>query len=205
MRWVLTFDDGPGPSTGALLDVLDAAGVRATFFVLGRNVEEAPWDEAPGGAARARALAVRALRGGHALGNHSWSHQYPIDGDAFLDELDRVDALIRALRREAGVAVDTPIPVRLPFGPQTDDARLAALARRGRAHAHWSAAFEDWTRPPAGALAEQLCAYAARHEHDPSPPVLLLHDGGISRDRHGYDRSPTVEAVRRLCAQSGLL
>src|SRR5512144_3274869 len=37
--FALTFDDGPGPSTSALLDVLRDSGVRATFFLLGRNVE----------------------------------------------------------------------------------------------------------------------------------------------------------------------
>ena len=40
--YALTYDDGPGPSTEALLDVLEAAGARATFFLLGRNLCEAP-------------------------------------------------------------------------------------------------------------------------------------------------------------------
>ena len=40
-RVALTFDDGPGPATTALLDVLAARGVTATFFLLGKNVERA--------------------------------------------------------------------------------------------------------------------------------------------------------------------
>lgn len=41
-RVALTFDDGPGPSTPAILDALAINAVRATFFVLGRQVESHP-------------------------------------------------------------------------------------------------------------------------------------------------------------------
>ncbi|MFC4905698.1 polysaccharide deacetylase family protein [Actinomadura gamaensis] len=58
----LTFDDGPGPYTAHLLDVLKAAGARATFFMLGENV---------GGY---KADVRRMVLEGHQLGNHSWSH-----------------------------------------------------------------------------------------------------------------------------------
>ncbi|MEV5568575.1 polysaccharide deacetylase family protein [Spirillospora sp. NPDC052269] len=58
----LTFDDGPGPYTAHLLDVLKGAGARATFFMLGQNV---------GGH---RAEVRRMVLEGHQLGNHSWSH-----------------------------------------------------------------------------------------------------------------------------------
>ncbi|HEX2312116.1 MAG TPA: polysaccharide deacetylase family protein [Thermomonospora sp.] len=58
----LTFDDGPGPYTGRLLDHLAKARVRATFFVLGELV-------------RPNARTVRRIAAeGHELANHSWSH-----------------------------------------------------------------------------------------------------------------------------------
>jgi hypothetical protein len=60
-RAALTFDDGPGPITSELLDVLRDAGWPVTFFVLGKNVEEAAWCGDPG---RARAVVVRDLRAG---------------------------------------------------------------------------------------------------------------------------------------------
>ncbi len=45
----LTFDDGPDPrGTPAVLDALEAAGVKATFFVLGERVEQHPDDPASG-------------------------------------------------------------------------------------------------------------------------------------------------------------
>jgi hypothetical protein len=58
----LTFDDGPELNTAYLLDVLATHRIRATFFVLGRQVERHPQ------------LARRMLGGGHEIGNHSYSH-----------------------------------------------------------------------------------------------------------------------------------
>src|SRR5205809_1708056 len=98
MPFTLTFDDGPGPSMPALLDVLRDAQVGAMFFMTGCNIEEPAWDRA----AHARAMTVRALAEGHELGNHSMSHARAWttadDGAAFMREVPRMDALIRALR-----------------------------------------------------------------------------------------------------------
>ena len=75
----LSFDDGPGPSTPLLLDVLHAASCRATFFLLGRNL------------AGALDVAARMAREGHRLGNHTRSHAKPgtLSDDALIDELGR--------------------------------------------------------------------------------------------------------------------
>ncbi|HZL31342.1 MAG TPA: polysaccharide deacetylase family protein [Pseudolabrys sp.] len=60
---VLTFDDGPWPTTTPrVLNALKAECVRATFFLLGRNVDAHP------------ALVRRALAEGHSLGHHTYSH-----------------------------------------------------------------------------------------------------------------------------------
>lgn len=60
---VLTFDDGPWPTTTPkVLDALKHECVRATFFLLGRNAEAYP------------ALARRELADGHSLGHHSYNH-----------------------------------------------------------------------------------------------------------------------------------
>ena len=60
----LTFDDGPGRVTEKILDVLKQYKVKATFFVIGQRAEENP--------AILRAIASD----GHAIGNHSYSHDY---------------------------------------------------------------------------------------------------------------------------------
>ena len=61
----LTFDDGPGRSTPAVLDILRQAQVQATFFVVGKKVADEP------------EMLRRVLAEGHALGNHTWSHKMP--------------------------------------------------------------------------------------------------------------------------------
>lgn len=60
----LTFDDGPSESTSQILDILKAYDVKATFFVVGNESDEA------------KALYKRIVDEGHTLGMHSYSHQY---------------------------------------------------------------------------------------------------------------------------------
>jgi peptidoglycan/xylan/chitin deacetylase (PgdA/CDA1 family) len=68
-RLTLTFDNGPTPGiTDIVLDVLETQSIRATFFVLGKQLEDA----------NIRAIAERAFRDGHRLGNHSYSHGPPL-------------------------------------------------------------------------------------------------------------------------------
>jgi peptidoglycan-N-acetylglucosamine deacetylase len=89
MRVSLTFDNGPdAQATPGVLDTLADYGVRATFFLLGKNLEST----------QQRALAERAFAAGHHLGNHSYSHstpfgelQYPQEA---IDEVCRTDALL---------------------------------------------------------------------------------------------------------------
>ena len=194
--FALTFDDGPGPDTEALLDVLRDAGARATFFVLGRNVEEAPWCSDP---ARARALAVRAAREGHVLGNHTWSHFRPDRWKELAADVRRGEQVVRALRREAGVA-EAPVPFRLPYGIQIVegalDSRLAVIASMGLGHQHWTSDFDDWTlRESDGPLlAEKMVAHVAEWQMLGLDAVLDLHDSGTGSS-FGYARPATVSGV----------
>jgi peptidoglycan-N-acetylglucosamine deacetylase len=214
-RFALTFDDGPGPSTSALLDVLHDAGVRATFFLLGRNVEEAPWCGDP---ARARALAVRAVREGHLLGNHTWSHHRPDRWRELAGDLRRGEAVVRAVRSEAGSREGT-VPFRLPYGIRLVegstsgpvgtlnsaqlDPRLPVIASLGLAHQHWTGDFDDWTLGPAdaGPLAQRMAAHVEACADAGLDAVLDLHDSGTGSS-FGYDRIATVLAVRELLAEA---
>jgi peptidoglycan/xylan/chitin deacetylase (PgdA/CDA1 family) len=198
--FALTFDDGPGPSTSALLDILRDHGVLATFFLLGRNVEEAPWCGDP---ARARGIAQRALRDGHVLGNHSYSHLRPDRWREFAPDVRRGEAVLRLLR-------PGPIPFRLPYGIQrvdgafplgsTGDAldpRIAVIASMGLTHQHWTSDFDDWTlrAPDAPALAARMIAHVDQCQSAGLDAVLDLHDSGTGSS-FGYDRPATVEGVR---------
>lgn len=175
-RLVLTFDDGPGPSTPALLDALAEAGVSATLFVLGKNLETR------------RDVAERAVREGHTLGNHTYSHARPeqITSEAFLAEVAHVDALLAAL--QPGVP-----PVRLPYGVVGEsDHRLAALASIGRPHVGWTADFGDWEPCDPVELASRMRAHVTAQHARGEDAVLDLHDSS----KLGAERSWTVEAVR---------
>ena len=104
----LTFDDGPNPATtNQALDTLSKYGIKATFFVLGKNVsgnEE---------------ILKRMKADGHVIGNHSWSH--PILSQLSLDEAkkqitDTEDVLTKVLGSSSKL-------MRPPYGAITDDIR----------------------------------------------------------------------------------
>lgn len=62
----LTFDDGPDPEwTPRVLDALDRAQVRATFFAIGEQAQRSP------------ELVCQIHAAGHAIGNHTYSHRHP--------------------------------------------------------------------------------------------------------------------------------
>jgi len=204
--FALTFDDGPGPSTEALLDVLRGHGVRATFFLLGRNVEEAPWCGDP---VRARAIAERARREGHVLGNHSYSHLRPDRWREFASDVRRGEAVLRLLR--AG-----PIPFRLPYGIQRVasgfplgsagdqmDPRLSVIASMGIAHQHWTSDFDDWTLGPADgpALAARMIAHVEQCAGAGIDAVIDLHDSGTGSS-FGYERAATVAGVKLMVEEA---
>jgi peptidoglycan/xylan/chitin deacetylase (PgdA/CDA1 family) len=199
----LTFDDGPGPSTERLLEVLAYRRVRATFFVLGCNLRGDAWG---GDAVRAHATAIRAVRDGHVLGNHTMSHAPELPADELLAEVAACDRLVRRCYAEAGRPAPATIPVRLPYGPFRRDGQgsLAALERIGRPHCHWTGDPQDF-RAERGA--DQIAALMLRHVEKfwqlGRTPTLLLHDAGHAQDaggEHGVVREATVDAVDAVCA-----
>ena len=76
----LTFDDGPSPWTGRILDLLAAQEGHATFFALGCLAAEG----------RTRQTLTRILETGSEIGNHTFSHPSlpTLDDDSIRDELD---------------------------------------------------------------------------------------------------------------------
>lgn len=82
-----TFDDGPTPAvTPWVLDCLAAAGAKATFFCLAKNVEQYP------------ELFQMILDAGHAVGNHSYSHQkgWEMPTGRYVEDIDLADTLIKS-------------------------------------------------------------------------------------------------------------
>ncbi len=100
-RIALTIDDGPVPgATESLLALLHRHGARATFFLIGADIERYP--------ELARAIA----RAGHQIGNHSFSHHRMIfKSPRFVRE--EVEKTNRAIRT---IGYTGPIPFRPPYG-----------------------------------------------------------------------------------------
>ncbi|WP_291429752.1 polysaccharide deacetylase family protein [Deinococcus sp.] len=146
----LTFDDGPGPRTPALLAVLAVHGAPATFFVT-----------AP--ACRAHPGELRALHAaGHQVEAHGRWHRHALLLPPW-QEYAQVAWHPRAGQRG-------PHLYRPPYGGHSPLTRL--LARRsGRQIALWDVESRDWTAQPAAQLAAQTLARTRPGS------VILLHDG----------------------------
>jgi peptidoglycan/xylan/chitin deacetylase (PgdA/CDA1 family) len=164
-RVALTFDaehpDRPTSGGGAerLLEILGAAGVRATFFVQGRWAEAYP------------SIAAAIPGGGHLIGNHSHYHaRMPLLTDEGLAEdiRDAGDAI------RAHVGVD-PVPwFRCPFGSGATDARVqAAVTTAGYRHVGWHVAAEDWEPHRDGRMIEDDVVREVTAHGDGA--VVLLH------------------------------
>jgi peptidoglycan/xylan/chitin deacetylase (PgdA/CDA1 family) len=170
----LTYDDGPNdPHTGKLLDVLDRHGVKATFFLIGRYVEQRP------------EIAREVARRGHVVGNHTFTHPNLIftSKTALERELRQTEeALAQAVGEHSRL-------FRPPFGARRP-ATLRLARARGLETIMWSVKCWDWSAPSA----EYIVAKARKGIR--GGDVVLLHDGGHAE--FGTDRSHTVNATGEL-------
>lgn len=169
----LTFDDGPWPTTTSqVLDVLKKNNVKATFFVVGKQVQQYPQ------------LLKQIVAGGHALGNHSWSHQYQFfDESAAARELDETATLVYKI---SGIKT---FLFRPPGGILNNGLAAYALNKK-HAVIMWSADSRDWRYRRDST---QVLIDSVLEEAKPGG-IVLLHDGG-------GDRSNTVQALPQLIAQ----
>ncbi len=118
-----TFDDGPSEHTPELLDVLDAHGVRATFFLVARQLEHE----------RGRRIAREIMARGHTIGLHSYRHDdlTTFDAPALRRDLDRSERIYE------DVFEARPNLFRPPYGRH--DAQLdTELATRGYTQVLWN-------------------------------------------------------------------
>ena len=149
----LTFDDGPGPYTAHLLDILDQYGAKATFFLIGSKVS--------GQASVVRSIQAR----GHQLGNHSWSHpELPkLSVDQIAGEIDRTN---EAIRQATGVK---PSILRPPYGA-VNGVVLEQLRLRNMSSILWSVDTRDW----ADRNSQIVCSRAVAGARNGA--VILMHD-----------------------------
>ena len=157
-RVALTFDDGPGPYTPQVLAELRSLHVRATFFVIGRNVRQSP-------------DTVRALRdAGMVVGNHSWSHPN-------LTKLSLARQRAQVLRTQDLLEViigQRPRFFRPPMWAW-NRTTARAIAEEGMVGVLFSVDTRDWSRPGVTAIVRQ-----ALTAHDGQ--IIALHDAGGDRE-----------------------
>jgi peptidoglycan/xylan/chitin deacetylase (PgdA/CDA1 family) len=168
----LTFDDGPDPeATPAVLDALDAEGVRATFFLVGEQLMAGP------------RLGREIRERGHEIGLHGFRHD-PHD-DLYPGQAR--DDLARALGAiEAATAV-RPRWCRPPYG-LFSEASYKACADLGMEPVYWSAWGLDWETVAPERIAELVA-------EDLGPgAIVLLHDAARYAPRPSA--TPTAAAVR---------
>ncbi len=194
----LTYDDGPGSDTLELGRYLFGEGIRATFFVVGRHVEEYP------------DVLAQLTAWGHHIGNHTYTHPGLValaeaDGDV-VGEVAQTDALLRSH------APDGPILFRAPYGnwrqkqSGTDldrDTSVVAdiLNRSGRftdsvGPVNWDISAADYDFWKRGASAEECAAAYLDKVRCFGRGIVLMHDS--SEDPDVRPRNRALEATRLL-------
>jgi peptidoglycan-N-acetylglucosamine deacetylase len=171
----LTFDDGPSrDTTPRVLDALRAAGVQATFFVLGRHTEQHP------------DLVAQMRAEGHEVASHGYDHR-------LLPFASRDEVRTQLALTEDAILIATGTPperlFRAPHGFRGPAVGRVTL-EQGYRVVGWTKGVWDTARPGAEVIAER-----AERGFRPGA-ILLLHDADGSGQ--GGDRSQTAEALPRI-------
>jgi peptidoglycan/xylan/chitin deacetylase (PgdA/CDA1 family) len=172
----LTFDDGPvGTVADSLIEVLRAHGARATFFLTGRELADAP------------AAGAKLVAAGHELGNHSNTHRRMIFATPgrVREEVERTDSLLRAAGQRGPIWFRPPYGYKLVGLPRY-------LAATGRTTVMWSIepdSYREVAETPEGIV---------RHVLDRVHPgsIIILHPWYPSRRTSRAAIGPLVDSLR---------
>jgi peptidoglycan/xylan/chitin deacetylase (PgdA/CDA1 family) len=167
----LTFDDGPSAYTRQILDTLLKYDVKATFFVVGKNVERHP------------DIARRIAAEGHTVGNHTYSHPFwaPMETPNKIHQ--ELEAAAGAIRKACGV---TPKYFRPPHGWRSP--WMMNLARKEHyTVVTWTVSPDDWQNLTEKSIEQRVLSKAG------GGAIILLHDG--METRLNPQRLATVEAL----------
>ena len=168
----LTFDDGPSETvTPIILDTLKAENVHATFFVVGKAIDENNVT---------KNLIKREVEEGNAIGNHTYSHNYnnlypnkTVSVDNFMTEVDKTN---KSLKNILGENFQTRA-IRFPGGHMTwkgMDAMDATMKEKDYHQVDWNAMTRDAEGKPKNA--EQLKQELINTITGRQKAVILMHD-----------------------------
>jgi peptidoglycan/xylan/chitin deacetylase (PgdA/CDA1 family) len=173
----LTFDDGPSAQTPKVLEILNKAKIKATFFIIGKLAEEHPdWVK-------------QVVSEGHTIGNHTYNHVYKQLYSGNVAEFWRqIQQTEKILYQICGIK---PELVRAPGGSYThfDAFYYYDMDEAGYTMMDWNMDSSDSSRAnvPADEIVAKVKGSVLRHE-----VVLLMHDG--------TGHSQTVEALPEIIA-----
>lgn len=170
-EWALTIDDGPDPElTPRVLDRLDAAGVKASFFCIGWRARQAP------------ALCREIVARGHRVENHGDSHSnaFSLFGPARMRaDIEAAQATLSDITGQAPAFFRPTAGLRNPF-------LAPLLADMGLQHAAWTRRGYDTRERSAQRVLGRLARGLAPGD------ILLVHDGHAARTTDG---EPVILAV----------
>ena len=172
-----TFDDGPSEEyTASVLKILEENDAKATFFVIGTEVESYP------------DLVRQEVEAGHQVCTHTYDHADPVGGTnvGLMDaagQVDEVEHGRQTIANALGIELDGVSRVtRMPGGNLSEEMVLN-LQPYMDYEIGWNIDTQDWTLPGAEAIYQEMISVD-------SGDIVLCHDGG-------GDRSQTVEALQR--------
>ena len=175
----LTFDDGPSSNTDNILDILDTYGVKATFFVTGKE------------GAKAEASYRRIVEEGHTLGMHSYTHDYSViyaSEEAFMEDMEKLQHYLYDV---TGVQSTY---IRFPGGSSNKvsdvDMRLLItdVHEAGMEYFDWNVSSQDASSKPL--TKEEILDNCLNSIERFQNCIILMHDAG--------SKDSTVEALPEL-------
>ena len=153
----LTFDDGPHPKdTPQVLETLAKHNIHATFFLVGRYVEQYP------------ALVKQIHQSGHQLGIHGFRHRpFPLEKPSTLQS--QLDRTRNAIANVCGISPETIKDLRPPYGAFTSTT-ARRLTEWGYQLVLWNNMPPHWMQPVSWTIEQVL---------DQTHPgsIIVLHDG----------------------------
>ena len=164
----LTFDDGPTPGvTEWILAMLERYDAKATFFVLGKNVEMYP------------DLYQKILDAGHKVGNHTYSHQkgWTMSLERYLEDIDFAGDIVHSELFRPPYARVTP-------------AQMKAVAKRYKV-VMWDIVSRDYNR----ALSPEGCLRNVTKYLAPGS-IVVFHDSEKAFKNMSYALPRTLEFIR---------
>lgn len=178
MDIALTFDDGPDPVyTGQILDELKKSDVKATFFVVGDQVQRNP------------GIVSREIKEGHLVGNHTYSHpnlaKIPISSIQL--ELNSVQRLIEALSNKQTLLFRAPYNTDSNPTKAEDLRPLYEVVKMGYIIVGSDIDSMDYEKPGANKIVENVVGQLK----DSGSNIIVMHDAG-------GNRTQTVAALKVL-------